>query len=206
MTTSRDEAGPAAAFGFLVAATLLVGLLGYAGYELYPRFDLPAVDGIPLLLLAAAAGVASFFSPCAFPLLVTLLARPIDAGGAAGEKGPDRHSPGHCRVGRALGSAVPLAAGATIFLALCGLAIALGAGVLFAGVTFTSTAGRLLRGGVGLSLLLLGAVQLGLLPDWFRPVDEWARPLLAAQARQRRRSPWLGYGIFGFGYLLAGFG
>jgi cytochrome c biogenesis protein CcdA len=48
-----------------------VALTGYAGYELYPRFDLPALEGASLLVLAAGAGVASFFAPCSFPLLVT---------------------------------------------------------------------------------------------------------------------------------------
>ncbi|MDT8305317.1 MAG: hypothetical protein RRC07_05225, partial [Anaerolineae bacterium] len=59
----------------LVIAVLLLALAGYAGYVLYPRFALPAASGAGLLLLAAAAGLASFFSPCSFPLLATLLAR-----------------------------------------------------------------------------------------------------------------------------------
>ena len=46
--------------------------------------DLPAGEGAGLAVLAAGAGVAAFFSPCSFPLLVTALARPGGdvAGGA----------------------------------------------------------------------------------------------------------------------------
>jgi len=44
---------------FLVLLVALVGALGYLGYLLYPRFDLPFVDAIGLLVLSVAAGVAS---------------------------------------------------------------------------------------------------------------------------------------------------
>ena len=38
---------PGSAYGLLVAATVLAAVLGYAGYALYPRFDLPAVSSDP---------------------------------------------------------------------------------------------------------------------------------------------------------------
>src|ERR671919_2564476 len=63
----------------LVGALGFVGLAGYAGYVLFPRFALPPVAGAGLVALAAGAGVASFFSPCSFPLLLTLLSRGIAA-------------------------------------------------------------------------------------------------------------------------------
>jgi hypothetical protein len=53
-------------YGLLAVAVVVVGLAGYLGYVVYPRFDLPAVEGAALLGLAAAAGIASFFSPCSF--------------------------------------------------------------------------------------------------------------------------------------------
>lgn len=46
---------------------LALALAGYLGYVFYPRFALPAGAGAGLLLLAAGAGVASFFSPCSSP-------------------------------------------------------------------------------------------------------------------------------------------
>lgn len=180
----------------LATGTGILALAGYAGYVLYPRFNLPAATGIGLLVLAAGAGIASFFSPCSFPLLVTLLARETSA----------RAAPGESRLQRALTFAVALALGATAFLLLIGVGIALGASVLFEGVIFTSTAGRLVRLLVGGFLILLGLIQLGVLPVSFGLVEHAARPLLHRQAGLRRARPTLGFGLFGFGYILAGFG
>lgn len=181
---------------YLLFALLVLGLAvaGYAGYALYPRFELPAVEGAALLLLAAGAGIASFFSPCAFGLLATLLAR------EAGERGPRRE------IGGALSFATGLSVGAAAFVLAVGLIVGLGGAGLVSGVTFTSTAGRSLRLVVGGLLVLLGLVQLNLLPNPLHRVEAWVRPLQRLSARQRRRRPLWGYVLFGFGYLLAGFG
>jgi len=182
-------------YGLLLLAIVAVGLIGYTSYTLYPRFDLPAATGVSLLILAAGAGLASFFSPCAFPLLVTLLARES----AAGE--------GRSTWGRALRFATALSLGATAFLLLMGAGIALGAAPIFASVTFTSTAGRVLRLVMGVLLILLGLVQIGVLPSLgFTHVEQVARPLQRQQARLRRQQPTLAVGLYGFGYILAGFG
>lgn len=178
---------------FLLAVLLLAGT-GYAAYELYPRFDLPAVTGAGLLLLAAAAGLASFFSPCSFPLLATLLARQV------------RGVPRRQAWARLLRFAVSLAAGAVLFLLLAGAAIALGAAPLFERVTFASTAGRLIRGGAGLLLLLLGVLQWRGISPGSDAVYAVAHPLVRVQARMRREHPSLAFGLFGFSYILAGFG
>lgn len=182
-------------YGLLLLAVVTLGLIGYISYTLYPRFDLPAATGVSLLLLAAGAGMASFFSPCAFPLLVTLLARESGAGEARGTWG------------RALRFAAALSLGATLFLLLMGMGIALGAAPIFASVTFTSTAGQGLRVVMGVLLILLGLVQIGLLPSiGFTGVEKIARPLQRQQARLRRQRPTLAFGLYGFGYILAGFG
>ncbi len=178
-------------YALLTAGVTVLAVAGYAGFVLYPRFGLPAGSGISLLVLATGAGIASFFSPCSFPLLATLLAR---------EAGVDR------RTGRALGFAAALALGAAAFLLLAGLTVALGAGALFAGVTFTSAAGRTIRTVVGALLILLGLVQLGVIPLSLHGVDRLARPLLRWQAAERRERPTLAYAVLGFGYVLAGFG
>lgn len=177
--------------------TVIVGLLalaGYIGYVLYPRFDLPAVSGAGLLVLAAAAGVGSFFSPCSFPLLVTLLSREVQPE-ERGQKLP-----------RAMRFGAALALGASVFLLLLGAAIALLGGALFEQVTFTSTAGRLIRGLIGLLLVTLGLVQLGVLSLPFHHVARIVRPMQQRQAELRRERPTLGFALFGFGYILAGFG
>ena len=63
-----------------------------------------------------------------------------------------------------------------------------------------------MRAIIGVLLVVLGLVQVGLLPTPFHAVEGAARPLLRQQARLRRDRPVAGYGLFGFGYLLAGFG
>lgn len=190
---SGNEDGGHGRYWLIAALLTLAGGLGYLGYVAFPRFELSAGVGAGLLALAAAAGVASFFSPCSFPLLVTLLTR----------EGPAQGRP----VRRALRVALPLSVGAAAFVLGAGALIALG-GRSFAGsVTFTSTAGRALRIGVASSLLLLGLVQAEIIPVSFHRLgDRIARPVLGAQAKLRRRRPTEGLALFGFGYLLAGFG
>jgi cytochrome c biogenesis protein CcdA len=177
-------------YALLVAATAAIAIVGYAGYVVYPRFDLPAVTGASLLLLSAAAGIASFFSPCSFPLAVTLLARET--------------SPGQQR--RVTTLALWVGLGALIFLGLAGALLAAGAGAFFKQVTFTSTAGITIRVVVGSLLILLGLIQLNVLPVSLLAVKEAAKPLMARQARLRQERPALAFGLFGFAYLLAGFG
>jgi cytochrome c biogenesis protein CcdA len=185
-------------FSYILLASIIgvIALAGYAGYVLYPRFDLPAVTGLGLLALAAAAGIASFFSPCSFPLLVTLLAR------ATGAEAATRAA----RTRRALTFGTALAVGASVFLILAGIIIAFGGAPLFEGVVFTSLAGILIRYVAGTALILLGLIQLGLLPISFRWADRFAQQLMRKQAQVRREQPVLGFAFLGFGYLIAGFG
>jgi cytochrome c biogenesis protein CcdA len=178
----------------VVAAVALVAVAGFVGYVVYPRFDLPAVEGAGLLGLAAAAGVASFFSPCSFPLLVTLLARQAVTDSESG------------RSARPAVFGGSLALGAALFMLLAGLVVALGGEAIFAGVTFTSPAGITIRVGVGLLLIFLGSIQIGIVPLSMHTVSRLAQPLLRGQARLRRDRPVAGFAVFGFAYVLAGFG
>ncbi len=183
-----------APFLFLVPGVLLLSLAGYSGYIVYPRFELPAVSGVSLMALAAMAGTASFFSPCSFPLLLTLLVRATNE--AEGGK----------RLGKLMGYAVALSAGAGLFLLLAGGLLSLGAGTFFQEITFTSPAGRGIRTIVGSTLCLFGLVQLGIFPNIFDRTWRLMAPLQKKQAQLRRRKPALSFGMFGFGYVLAGFG
>lgn len=204
------EPGRGLRYGLLALAVVVLALAGYAGYELYPRFDLPAAEGAGLFLLAAGAGIASFFSPCVFPLLVTLLGRETGArrarSTADGNATRPAAAPAGSPLGRSLRVGTALSLGAAVFLLLAGLGIALGGGALFREVTFTSVAGRILRAVVGGMLIVLGLVQLGVLPSPLHAVESLARPLLGRQAELRRRRPTAGFVLFGFGYLVAGFG
>mgnify|MGYP001825974003 CR=1 FL=1 len=57
----------------LIAVVLMIALVGYGGFVQYLRFPAPTAANSGMILLAMAAGMASLFSPCSFPLLVTLL-------------------------------------------------------------------------------------------------------------------------------------
>ena len=191
MNPGRD--GRALGYALLALVIVALAVAGYGGFVLYVRLDLPSFAGAGLFVLAAAAGTASFFSPCSFPLLVTLLAR---------EAGADK--PGS--TSRALRYAAALSLGASAFLLLAGAAIGAGGAPIFRQITFTSDAGRLIRLAVGSFLILLGLIQMEALPVSFQAVADAARGLLRAQARLRQKRPTVGFAVFGFGYLLAGFG
>ncbi|HEX6302649.1 MAG TPA: cytochrome c biogenesis protein CcdA [Anaerolineales bacterium] len=180
----------------LILGVLMLALAGYLGFVVYPRFDLPSVTGSGLLILATMAGVASFFSPCSFPLLLTLLAREV--------REDNREK--RVSLGRPLSFAAALSAGATLFLILAGAAIALGGGPLFAQVTFASLSGQIIRLIIGALLILLGLIQLGSIPISFHGVENLVQPLLKYQAQLHREHPILAFAVFGFGYLIAGFG
>ncbi len=180
------------ALALLAFGVFAVAMAGYGGFRLYLRLDLPAVESVGLFVLGAAAGIASFFSPCSFPLLATLLARGIDAEGG--------------RLYRAVGFAAALSFGASLFLALTGLGIALGVWPIYQEITFASPIGRLIRGTAGGVLVVLGLIQARVLPfstDMLWPVVE---PLVKAQARLGRGHPGMAFALYGFTYLLAGFG
>ncbi len=207
MTSMETEpaAGPRgrqvtfAAYAMLAISVLALAAGGYAAFVLYARSGVSAASGAGLLALAVAAGTASFFSPCSFALLVTLLTR---------EAGSDTSSPaGRRTTGRALLFAGSIAVGAAAFLLPLGLGLAAGGGALFRRVTFTSGTGRAIRATAGAVLALLGLVQLNVfrLPG-FDAVANVGSRVRRSQAQFRRRRPLAGFALFGFGYLLAGFG
>jgi cytochrome c biogenesis protein CcdA len=178
-----------------VVGIIAVGLAGFVGYVVYLRLDLPPATGVGLVGLAVAAGIASFFSPCSFPLLVTLLVR---------DSQPDDPPP--IRLARSLGRAGWIGAGAATFVVGLGLVIAAGGAGLAQSVTFDSPAGRTLRGVVGGGLIVFGLIQIGTLSVNLRRFEPAVHGLLRRQASLRRTRPAAGYMLFGFAYLAAGFG
>lgn len=185
--------GSALTYWLLTALAVLITLAGYAGYVLYPRFDLPPVEGLGLLGLAAAAGVASFFSPCSFPLLVTLLAGQSADDQADGSAGPTVFG-------------ASLALGAALFIAAVGVVIAIGGAALFGDVTFASTPGRIIRLITGTVLVVLGLSQSGILGFSMHGISRILQPRLGGRIGRQREAAWPRFTIFGFGYVLAGFG
>lgn len=187
---------PASAYWLLPVTVALVSLAGYGAYLLYPRFDLPAAQGIGLLVLASAAGIAAFFSPCSFPLLVTLLS-------ASAQTEPGIH-----RRANPLVFALAMASGAGLFLILMGLVIAAGGAAVFADITFTSTEGRIVRALAGGGLFMLGLMQLNLIsgPDFHR-LQAPASTLLRGRASGEQHPGSLVAPVsYGFGYVLSGVG
>jgi hypothetical protein len=63
-----------------------------------------------------------------------------------------------------------------------------------------------IRAAVGLLLITLGLIKLGRLPLNLRRFETAMHGYLRHQAGVRRERPLLGFALFGFGYLLAGFG
>jgi cytochrome c biogenesis protein CcdA len=182
-------------------AVLIVGLVGYLGFVIYPNLDLSAGVGVGLIVLASAAGIASFFSPCSFPLLVGMLGRPVAERAETGDpRQPTRNS---------LAFATALSLGVVAFLALLGTAIALGGDALIKDVNFASTAGRTLRITVGIFMILVGLIQLGRLNVPLRRFEPALKGFLRRQRREGRgrgQPQLLRFGLFGFAYLAAGFG
>jgi cytochrome c biogenesis protein CcdA len=160
----------------LSLGVVLLGLAGYLGYVTYPRFSLPSMTGAALLALAAGAGVASFFSPCSFPLLLTLLAR------EASMVPPARRAP------KIVAFAAAFSLGVVGFLTALGLVISLGGRGLASSVTFLSPTGIAIRIVVGSLLVILGLIQAEILPGSFHPVERLTRPLQEQQANLRRRT------------------
>lgn len=197
MIDVKDRA--AASFLLLIALLLLIGIGGFSIFRAFLGVRSIGFENTSLIVLSIAAGTASFFSPCSFPLLLTLVAR--DHGQSDGTESRPRLS-----LWRGLRFAAGLSVGFIVFLSLLGLVIALGAGPVVAQVGFASTGGRLLRGAAGAALVLLGLIQTGRISANFHRVADAVRPLLSVQARLRRRRPTFGYALFGFAYVLAGFG
>lgn len=178
-------------WGLLIAGTLLIGLAGYVGFRFYPTVG--SGTGLGLLVLAAATGFAAFFSPCSFPLLLTVVTRQT----AETESG---------RLRSGLRFATGASLGAAAFLLSFGLALSLGGGSIADHITFTSTSGRILRVSVGAGLIVMGLVQLGRVRLSFSRLASLAAPIERRRSGSVDRDGFLNHVLYGFGYLVAGFG
>ncbi len=186
---------PAARFALVGVGALGVGVAGLAGFVAYTELGEPTEVGAGLFAVAAAAGAAAFFSPCSFGLLLTMLARPLDP-----TDQPRR------RWVSALGPAAGIALGAALFLTLFATVVAIVGDAVFSGIGFTTAPGRVLRVGIGALLILLGLVQIGRIEVSLRGLEPATAAYLGRQVQPGRRRHGAGSVLFGFVYLLAGFG
>jgi cytochrome c-type biogenesis protein len=178
----------------VLAAIIAAGYLGFRAFATIP--DLGAFN---LYLLAIVAGVASFFSPCAFPLLPSYFSfyqRAGEPGSAALHRG------------RSIQLGLSAALGVMTFTLFLGLIIAV-LGVGFAeGLSISgpepSQFVRGFRGVVGALLLTLGIAQLAgrnLKPKFVDAFAYRTRP-----KREGDRGPAASLFLYGLGYNAAGMG
>lgn len=155
------------------------------------------MSAVNLYALSLLAGVASFFSPCAFPLLPSYFSFYYRSAQPAADQRKSMVW---------LGASA--AAGVIAFVMLLGILISVfGAGLgqaLSISGSDPSLAVRLFRGAVGVGLVVLG---IGQLAGWnLKPglVDAFVYRL--RPARERERGPSLNLFLYGFGYTAAGIG
>lgn len=176
-----------------VGAVVVVATAGYTGFRFAARLDLGGEAGAGIVALAALTGFAAFFSPCSFPLLLGLLA------------GSDRAAASRPRRD-GVATALAMGAGAALFLLLFGVGVGLAGEGLAHSVGFSTVGGRILRGLVAAVVITSGLVQLGLLSIPLWRVTRIAQPIerrrLAIADRHVRGAEVL----YGFGFVLAGFG
>lgn len=194
--SSHDEAaGPTHTASVLTAgAVLAVALGGYAGFRLAAQLDLGSQVGLGLVALAVVTGFAAFFSPCSFPLLLGLLA----GSDAATTNGRSRSE--------GIRTALAMGLGAAAFLLLVGAVVGLiGEGVVRS-VGFSTTPGRILRATVAAVVILAGTTQLGLTRAPFWRVTSLAQPIDRLRVVTSENHRRLAQSVYGFGFVVAGFG
>jgi cytochrome c-type biogenesis protein len=190
------------AAGLLSAGLLLILLAmigaGYLGFRIFATT--PTLSSANLYIFGVVAGVASFFSPCAFPLLPSYFSFYQEAG--------NRHEGIPIGAGQAWRYGLAAALGVITFALILGAIIA----VLGTGVAQTlSISGpepnrfvRVFRGVVGAILLTLGISQLlgwNIKPAFMDSFAFYTRP-----HREGERGPAASLYLYGLGYNAAGMG
>jgi len=184
----------------IIIPILIILALVIGGYGLFIWFIITIMKGgaaYGLFFVAGVAGVASFFNPCAFPLLPAYLAQHYTIKEGEGKK----------PMNKLLFSGVAAALGLITFNLLLGSII----GVLGAGFGKSlSLAGenpsvpvRWLRGVVGIVLLYLGFSHTTGRGNPFRKLSHLWHPKPASQKSQSSFKKLYSYG---FGYTLLGIG
>lgn len=185
--TEPDEVRNRARLRFLAVALGIV-VVGVAGYLGFIAFVSRRGEGVGTLGLAAATGFAAFFSPCSFPLMLTFVGRRSEAS-----------------TGALASSVLLVGAGAATVLALLALVVGVTGDWLGRIVNFSSPTGRILRLLVAGFLLAFGARHAGLLRFRAGWLDRVATVSSRVLDPTRRQGPAHDY-VYGFAYLLAGFG
>ena len=203
MTTStpaKSRPGPAL-FGYYLGLSLLLVIvigLGYIGFRYFAAAVMPQMESFNLLALAIIAGVASFFSPCAFPLLPSYLSFYTRTTGNGNESSPLAHT---------LQLGIVASMGVVTFTLILGAVVGLlGAG---AGQTLSISGPEpsrfvlWFRGVIGVILVALGLAQwfnINIKPGIADKLAWYTRP---NRAGARGTSTFY---LYGLGYTAAGLG
>lgn len=195
-TTQQSDTGSDASLRWLlsVGAVTLVSVAGYGGFRVAAGLGVASETGAGVVALAVLTGFAVFFSPCSFPLLVALLAG-SDRAVAAGQRRRD-----------SIKTALAIGAGAAVFLLVIGIVVGLAGEGIVRSVGFSTTAGRLLRALVSLVIIGAGLAQLGRLRLPFWRVPPLARPIDQRRSDMSQDHPHAAHVLYGFGFIIAGFG
>ncbi len=189
MSMKQDVALRRARIRFAATAigVIVVGIAGYLGFTAFTGADRNIGTGV--LVLGATTGFAAFFSPCSFPLMLTFLARRADESKRA-----------------AFLSALRVGAGAAALLGILAAVVAAGGAALASVVTFETVAGRIFRFAIGATLLIVGLRQARILSFRIPGLDKIAGTAGTVFDPSRISSTGRSDFVYGFGYLLAGFG
>ncbi len=173
--------------GLVAVGVLVVGVAGYLGFVAFVQSD--GAGGSSVLVLGALTGFAAFFSPCSFPLLLTFLSRRAEESRAS-----------------ALASSLRVGLGASMMLALVALVMVIGGASVGGLLEFDQPSGRAFRLILGGALILFGLKQLRIVNVRMAWMDAVARG--AGQRFDPSKASTRAGGdiLYGFGYLLAGFG
>ncbi len=183
--------------GITLGVAGVIALLIALGYIVFRVFAVELVvnpASVGFLLFAVVVAVASFFSPCSFPVLPGYLTHYAEVAGAAGANGNRRVAAGFVA---SLGVL-------TFTLLLAGIMAALGSAVT-GSLSVAGSSGlpiRIFRGSVGLLLIVLGVSHFV-----SRGLDFGRLSFLGhALVSPDNPNPLRGLYLYGFGYQAVGIG
>jgi cytochrome c-type biogenesis protein len=192
VSETRKEQRAKVRYALVLTGTAALTLLGYVVFLLFLKQAMPVLVTDSLYPLAGVAGVATFFSPCSFPLLPGYLSFYYNA-----EESNESVRP--------LLRGSLAAVGVVTFTLLLGLAIALlGQGIASSFSISGSNPSLLTRAfriGLGVVLFSLGAIQLSGKTFHSQRLDS-----LVGKFHPSSGSAYKSFYLYGFGYNAAGIG
>jgi cytochrome c-type biogenesis protein len=179
-------------FWLIIISTALVALAGYLVFVVFLKEILPAFSAYSLYLVAVIAGIATFFSPCSFPLLPGYLSFYYNSGEKQGKK-------------RELYYGLIAAMGVITFNVILGMVVALLGQAFASSLSISnqtpSVLTRIFRLVIGGVLLTLGTFQFSNITFHTRTLH-----LLTSKFSMKATSGEKGLYLYGFGYNAAGIG